>query len=88
MNVHEDHLRKQAQGLSVADLMSLLQRDQVDHWKGDLPLKVEDYLRLFPALQQDVENVLVLIMSEIIQREARGHAIEVKWTPKTGQVNK
>ena len=76
MNVHEDHLRKQAQGLSVADLMSLLQRDQVDHWKGELPLKVEDYLRLFPALQQDVENVLVLIMSEIIQREARGHAIE------------
>lgn len=78
MNVHEDHLKNQAMGLSVADLMSLIQRDQVNQWKGEQPLKVEDYLRLFPALQEDVENVLVLIMSEIIQREALGQGIDDK----------
>ncbi len=76
MNVHEDHLKNQAQGLSAADLMSLLQHDQVNQWKGELPLKVEDYLRLFPTLQEEIENVLVLIMGEIIQREARGHTIK------------
>jgi serine/threonine protein kinase/tetratricopeptide (TPR) repeat protein len=76
MNVHEDHLKNRALGLSVAELMSLLQQDQVIQWKGERPLKVEDYLRLFPALQEDIENVLVLIMGEVIQREGQGQGID------------
>lgn len=64
------------QGLSVSELMGRLQQDQVNQWQSEQPLKVEEYLNHFPSLRDDPENVLVLIMGEVIQRENHGQQID------------
>ena len=58
-------------GLSTADRLAVLIRDQRRRWQTDAPLKVEDYLEQLPELGADIESKLQLAVAEF-QARLRG----------------
>lgn len=72
MNSSLDQLAEQLAGMPALEQVLQLQHDQENRWKTGERLLVEEYLRRFPSLHEEPENLLVLILSEVEQREARG----------------
>lgn len=60
------------QQLSTEELVVVLQHDQDERWQSGQRILVEEYLKHFPKLWNDVESVLILILNEVHHREGMG----------------
>jgi serine/threonine-protein kinase len=65
-------LRTEANGLSGAELLTLVRADQRQRWQRGERFLVENYLERLPQLAVNSEWILDLVYNEVLLREERG----------------
>src|SRR5262249_28496631 len=72
----------QASNLTPAELLDLLQADQLGRWRRGDRVPVEAYLQLCPTLQSNGDDALDLVVGEFLLRKELGESprlAEYQW---------